>query len=225
MRRFQRDPEASIHPRNPLLGDLIYGWGNEWSALEEYLVGCLQLALSSSKPSLECGSGLTTILVGVVAQQRGYVHWALEHAPAWASRVQRCLDRYRIGSTVLCTKPLKDYGDFLWYDPPLESMPESFTLIICDGPPGSTRGGRYGLVPVMRRWLKPGSVILLDDAGRKEERTIARRWVDELGCSIEMIGRAKPYIKMTVSDRGGADGGPGAATRWTGGSVTLRRSQ
>lgn len=74
------------------------------------------------------------------------------------------------------SSPLKDYGDFCWYDAPLESMPDSFSLVICDGPPGATKGGRYGLVPFMRDRLRSGCVILLDDAEREEERTIAARW-------------------------------------------------
>jgi hypothetical protein len=80
-------------------------------------------------------------------------------------------------------------------------MPDSFPLVVCDGPPGSTKGGRYGLVPIMREWLKPGCVILLDDAGREQERAIARRWEAELGASSETLGSIKPYIEMTVMGR------------------------
>ena len=37
-------------------------------------------------------------------------------------------------------------------------------------PPGSTRGGRYGLLTVLGERLAPGCTILLDDAGRPDER-------------------------------------------------------
>jgi hypothetical protein len=201
-KRFLEDPEACIRPGGPVMTDLIYGWGNEgWSGLEEYLVCCVEHALASSAPLLECGSGLSTILVGVIAKRRGYSHWALEHEPEWGNRVQRCLDRYRIDSTVLCASPIKDFGGFAWYDPPMESIPKSFGLVICDGPPGSTKGGRYGLVPVMKDRLGQGCVILLDDAGRTEERAIASRWSAELGSPFKVMGRATSYIKMTLGDR------------------------
>jgi hypothetical protein len=199
MRRFLRDPGACQSPGNPVLRDLIYGWGNEsWSALDEYLVACVRHALTTSGPSLECGSGLSTLLVGAVATMQGRRHWALEHEPAWAARVQRNLDRYKIDGVALCARPLKDYGDFCWYDPPWESMPDGFSLVICDGPPGSVKGGRYGLVPVMRERLKPGCVIILDDAGRDQEVAIARRWGSELGTEVNVVGTTKPYIEMTV---------------------------
>lgn len=34
-----------------------------------------------------------------------------------------------------------------------------FSLIICDGPPGGTKGGRSGLVPVMRSKLERSTLI------------------------------------------------------------------
>lgn len=195
-----RNPEECAHAGNRVLVDLIYGWGNEsWSALDEYLAACVGHALNSSGPTLECGSGLSTVLMGVVAKKRDQIHWALEHNPEWATRVQRFLDRYNLDSKVkLCSNPLRDYGTFSWYDPPMESLPDTFGLVICDGPPSSTKGGRHGLVPVMKERLKPGCIILLDDAGRDEERTIAHRWKTELGASLELHGATKPYIRMTV---------------------------
>ena len=200
MNRFLKDPDACTEPGNPVVSDLVYGWQNEaWSAHDEYLVACIDHALTSRGPILECGSGLSTILIGAIAKKRGHCHWALEHTPWCASKVQRYLNKYKLDSVVLSVKPLKDFGDFCWYDAPLESMPDSFFLVICDGPPGSTKGGRYGLVPIMRKKLRPGCVILLDDAGREQELTIAKRWEVELGAPFEIIGTNKPYIEMTLT--------------------------
>ena len=201
MRRFLEAPGACARPGHPVLLDLIYGWGNEgFSALDDYLAVCVKHAMSSPGPILECGSGLSTILVGAVAKERGQSHWALEHKSEWAARVQRDLTRYQLDSVRLCAKPLKDHGEFCWYDPPLESMPDRFSLVVCDGPPGRTKGGRYGLVPIMRERLQPGCVILLDDAGRDQELAIARSWEAELDASVETPGSARPYIQMTVGN-------------------------
>ena len=199
MRRFLRQPDILTQPGNKVAADLIYGWGNEsWSALDEYIVGCIEQALILDGPVLECGSGLSTLLIGAIAKSRCVSHWALEHHPEWAARVQSYLDRYGIDSVALCIKPLRDYGEFSWYDPPLESMPDSFAMVICDGPPGDTKGGRYGLGSVMKPSLRAGCVILLDDAGREQEIAVAKRWQAELDAPIEVIGDAKPYIRMTV---------------------------
>ena len=199
MDEYLRDPAAALKEGSTLIEDLIYGWGNtQWSALEEYLRACIQHALVTSGPILECGSGLSTIVVGAISKRRRIKHWALEHESAWAARVRRYLKIYALDSVVLCSKPLKDYGEFLWYDLPWRRTPKEFSLVLCDGPPGNTRGGRYGLVPVLRERFAPRCEILLDDAGREGERAIAKRWQAELGGRFEILGINKPYIKMQL---------------------------
>lgn len=199
MEQFLKDPGACAYPGNPVLIDLIYGWGNEaWSARDEYLAGCISHALASHGAILECGSGLSTILLGVIAKRQGQCHWVLEHKAAWADKVQDYLNQYELDSAI-AANPLKDYGEFCWYDIPLDKMPDSFSLVVCDGPPRRTKGGRYGLIPIMRKRLKSGCAILLDDAGRKEELEIAKRWEIELGVPFNIQGTYKPYIKIVVA--------------------------
>jgi hypothetical protein len=202
MRRFAADPEAALAPGNSVLAELISAWGNPgWSAQQEYLRMCITQALRCDGPSLECGSGLSTLLLGVVAQRRGHAHWALEHQREWSVRVRRDLARYGLSAVRLHTAALKSYDGFDWYDPPLADMPAQFSLVVCDGPPSGTPGGRYGLVPVMREHLRPGCVILLDDAWREDERAVARRWDAELGATHELVSCSKPFIRMVVNGK------------------------
>lgn len=199
MMRFIRNPQGIIDKNTDDISNLIYGWGNEgWSALEEYIQACLRFAMQSNGPILECGSGLTTLLLGVIAQRTGNTVWSLEHNPEWKEKVTTQLRRFRIKSVHLCLSQLKDYGDFSWYVPPLEKMPEKFAMVVCDGPPGDTPGGRYGLLPVMKSRLAPGATILLDDARREDEFATASRWVNELNSSFVILGTEKPFIKIMV---------------------------
>jgi hypothetical protein len=46
--------------------------------------------------------------------------------------------------------------------------------------------------------LAPGCVILLDDAVREEERTIARRWQTELGAECTLLEGQSPFIRLVV---------------------------
>ena len=200
MRRFVADPGCALAPASPLLGELISAWGNSgWSAQEGYLRACIAGALASAGPTLECGSGLSTLLLGAVAQQRGQQHWALEHMPEWSIRVGRCADRHRLHAVNLHTAPLKTYAGYAWYNPPLSRCPRTFSLVVCDGPPADTPGGRYGLVPIMCGHLAPGCVILLDDAEREPERAIAQRWQAELDASQQFVNDAKPFVRLVVS--------------------------
>ena len=132
----------------------------------DYLEEVSHQAVKAPGPSLECGSGLTTIMVGLLAGRRGIDTWSLEHCPEWRARVRQALQQFDIPNVQVCLAPLQSLSDFDWYDAPLAEMPSEFRLVICDGPPGSTTGGRYGLLPLMRDRLPEGSVILLDDAAR-----------------------------------------------------------
>ena len=204
MRRFKRGLSSDAQNFDPqVLTDLVYGWGNSWSAQLEYLVATLEHVRDAKGPVLECGSGLSTILIGAVAQARGVEVLTLEHEPKYAARVRDYLDKYDIRSVNLFVAPLKSYGDFDWYQVPrLDSITEKFSVVICDGPPGATRGGRYGLVPVMLEKLNQDCTILLDDGARAEEQSIAARWAPTLSSTGEILGKQKPFIRLKVGSAG-----------------------
>ncbi len=199
MREYVEDPVGSWQ-RNPgLISELIYGWDNEgFTAREEYLRACLRHALVHRGSILECGSGLTTVLIGATLERNGGTMCSLEHDAAWRERTQAVLDRFRIRSVQLWHAPLKSHGDFFWYDVPSASPPTTISLMICDGPPADTPGGRYGAIPLMRHRLLRGAVVLLDDIEREAEQEIARRWADELGSSMEICGDEKRYARIAV---------------------------
>lgn len=212
MRRFQRDVQSGQDISQDLLSELVLGWGNTWSAQHEYLDACLREARRTEGPILECGSGLSTLLIGAVAQTRGIRLWSLEHEPKWAERIQKILRKYRVYSVNVSLAPIRSYGDFDWYSQPsLQTLPGKISLVICDGPPGGTRGGRYGLVPVMMEKMRPDCVVLLDDGAREQEQDIAARWGKMLMAKPEIIGSEKPYIRVQAGSAvGEAQPEPGA---------------
>jgi hypothetical protein len=154
---------------------------------------------------------LTTLVLGVIADRTGNTVWSLEHSDEWGARVRRARERYRIASVHHFVTPLRDYGNFSWYAPPLAEMPGQFAMVVCDGPPGTTPGGRYGLLPVMGSTLAPGCQILLDDAARDDEKTIAARWAADLGTKFVFHGENKPYAELIVPRPAGSS--PDASTR------------
>lgn len=182
------------------LNELIYGWGNEsFSALGEYIVAFLDHARQCRGPVLECGSGLSTLLLGIEAQRHDFEVWSLEHHQEWGAKIEGQLQRYGLSQVHLCRADLKNYGDYDWYDPPLTSMPSEFALVVCDGPPGETLGGRVGMLPVMRSRLRPGCVILLDDMERQAEQDVFHRWASELSTQGTILGSDKPYGRLVVT--------------------------
>ena len=205
-RRFRRVMSryvagAEDMPPDGMSEELIAAWGNPgWSAGTEFLGAAVAAARKAQGPILECGSGLSTLLMGTVTTGIGNTIWALEHNPEWGQRVQREIDRWHLNSVHLCVAPLKDYGEYSWYDPPRDGLPERFSLVICDGPPADTPGGRYGLLPTIRERLDRSTVILLDDAVREDERQIGERWATELGSECRVLGAVRPYLCIGPQD-------------------------
>ncbi|HKR58529.1 MAG TPA: hypothetical protein VJS64_02250, partial [Pyrinomonadaceae bacterium] len=179
--------QSGAAPSRQLLVDLQAAWGNEgFAARTDYLQEVASRAATAKGAILECGSGLTTILLGSLAGRRGVETWSLEHMPEWHAQITETLRRHRVPKTNVCLAPLRHYGDFWWYDPPLNQMPATFNLIICDGPPGTTPGNRYGLLPVVGKRLGNDSLILLDDAQRPTEVAVLDRWAAEGQLKVDL---------------------------------------
>ena len=194
-RQLQRDQV----PSKQLLEELVIAWGNEgYSAQHEYLLELIRTSRQIDGPILECGSGLSTMLVGVEAQRQALSHYALENHPGWVRRMRRELTAAGITSVVVCETPLRNYGNYTWYDVSQTNLPTDFAMAICDGPPGDNPESRYGLIPVLRDRLKPGCLVVVDDFERMGEQTIAYRWAKETGASITRHGTEKPFAVLRM---------------------------
>lgn len=187
IRRWREDQQS----QQRLWAQLRQGWGNAgWSAPAEYLTILRELASGTEGPILECGSGATTLLLAAMGKEV----WSLEHNREWQEHVIDQARRLRVKVRVI-NAPLRSYGSFDWYGVSAQEMPK-FALVVCDGPPSDTRGGRYGLLPVLGERLTPGALILLDDAGRAEEQEIMRRWQIEFGSVTESLSDRYALLRV-----------------------------
>jgi hypothetical protein len=59
-------------------------------------------------------------------------------------------------------------------------------LAVVDGPP-AVLGGREGTLYQIMDVARPGTVVVFDDAQRKEEKAAIRHWQDSLGDAVEFI--------------------------------------
>jgi hypothetical protein len=200
--QFVEAIEADLEPSRNVLRRLIYGWGNEgWSASEAFLSACVRESLACRHGTiLECGSGLTTLLVGAIADRRDLEFVSLEHMPEWREHVMSCARTVAIHRVRVELAPLQDYDGYFWYSIPASIRPP-ISLVLCDGPPGDTPGGRYGLIPAVRHLLHDRCVILLDDAIREDEQVIARRWQQDVSVTCQLIDETPPYFRILFQRR------------------------
>lgn len=174
-------------PTRETLAALSAGWANEgYSANLDYLEEVSLRAAAAQGHILECGTGLTTILLGLLAGRQNNRVWSLEHSPEWSDLIRAVLKRHDIPGVQVLSHPLRQYGGFCWYDPSHSELPDAFTFVVCDGPPGDTPGGRYGLLPVLGDRIPEGTIILLDDANRPDETAVLHRWEKEFGLKVQL---------------------------------------
>jgi Methyltransferase domain len=177
-------------PESEVLTELERAWGEDgYRAVGGYLEEVTRFARETRGPVLEIGSGLTTLILGALVARRGIPVWTLEHHPDYFSHTGEALKSVGLTNVHLTFAPLRDYGDFCWYDPPLDELPRDFSLVIADGPPGDVKGGRFGLLPILRSHFAPGVVVLLDDAERAREKAVLDKWESEYGLSQQLHSR------------------------------------
>jgi hypothetical protein len=172
---------------------------NPSSIDSNFLAGMLRWYGKTSGPVLECGSGLTTLVLATAAWTQARPSVSLEDDARWNARIRAALPR-RARSRLDCrVVPLVDHGDFDWYDVEAVNLPNGIGLVVCDGPKGTTRGGRYGLAPVMKDRLAPGCIVLLDDTSREAERAIIEQWCAELPARVVEVSERYSAIEIGVT--------------------------
>lgn len=170
------------------LAEIREAWGNlAYSADVSFLTEALgRVRCGGAGAVLECGSGISTILMGLSMPRRpGCEIWSLENDTRWLKRTASVVSRYYLGNVQLVHAPLRFYDDYMWYAAPFQRMPQ-FDLVICDGPTEATPGGRYGLLPVMAPHLADDAVVMVDDADTAVARGVLARWTDEGLARVEL---------------------------------------
>jgi len=163
------------------------------------LAGMTQQAWESEGTILECGSGLSTLILALIARRKGQRLVTCEHVDSWAIAVQNALDNFGLTNVEIVCTPLVSYGDFDWYRLPADTFRErEISLVVCDGPPESTRGCRHGVLPVIMPFLRNGAVILLDDV-QAGGATVLARWKREFGLGSVVEGSVKTYGRTVIN--------------------------
>ena len=175
-----------------LMERLNRAWGNEtWSGNPLYLGTVAKVVADSPGPILECGTGLSTVIAGVMGARNGIEIWGLEQDTTWHERIQRVVRQFHLHNVHTVLAPLREYGDFLWYDISRAALPSHFALVLCDGPaipegPGKARS-RYGLLPVLTQHGISVDDILVDDVNNERVVAMVRAWEDEFGRTSQIV--------------------------------------
>lgn len=104
LRKFTNVIVKGEFPSRPLLKNLIYSWGNlGYSSQVDYLESMVAYSLKykSGACVFECGSGLSTVLLGVIAKYKNFKVISIEHSRNWAGVVEKEIKRYSLKNNIL----------------------------------------------------------------------------------------------------------------------------
>lgn len=169
------------------IAEMWLGWGNYGYSASPALVqfACEQAMRQPSRNVLELGCGLTTLALGLVAEHLGNRIQSIDHELNWCSRLRSILAGLGITSVTVEHRALEDYGHFDWYRS--DDLPDlqSIGLLLVDGPPGITRGGRRGAIDVLATRLPDDVHVILDDVNRDDELRLATEWAASKAMTVE----------------------------------------
>jgi hypothetical protein len=157
-----------------------------WAASPDFLLLIAQHALDS-KPEVivECGSGVSTLVLARCMQLKGSGHvYSLEHDSEFTQKTRQHLERHELSKwATVFHAPL--YGHHLhgeqwpWYSE--EVLPKlPIDMLVIDGPPYTVRSlARYPAGPILFNRLNDFAVVFVDDTNREDERKILGMWASE----------------------------------------------
>lgn len=128
---------------------------------------------------VELGSGTSSVWVARHLESTGGRLVSIEHDERYAAATRAQLARQ--GLTAIAEvrlAPLRDIGDGRrWYDRAALADLKDIDLLIVDGPPGAVcHHARKPALEVLRDSLRPGAIVMLDDADRSQEQEILAEW-------------------------------------------------
>ncbi len=157
-----------------------------WSASPDLLRELAEATLRRRPQSvLECGAGISTIVLARALQRNGKGHlYSLEHDARFAEQSRQRLAEYGLSDWAsIIHAPLVPASvgsrQHRWYD--ASKLPAgNFDLMVIDGPP-TTQGqlSRYPAGPILFGRLNVGALVFLDDARRADEQKVAGLWQRE----------------------------------------------
>lgn len=164
----------------------------------KYLRRISRLAHETRGPIMECGSGLTTLLLGLLCEKTGKQVYTLEHREDAIEFMSLWLKRFHITNITIQHAPLMSYADYHWYNIDKDELPDNFSLVICEALGHPAPRSHYGLLPVMGDRLAMDCRVILADTLREKDPTVLREWRKFREVSRAPFGRFRPFTEVAL---------------------------
>jgi len=178
-----------------------------WAASPDVLLLLTRHARANRpKTIVECGSGVSTLVLARCCQLNGEGHvYSLDHDSEFAGKTRDMLTEYDLaGWATVLDAPLRDHdlgGQICrWYSHEVLPTDLQIELLFIDGPPAPLGTMiRYPAGPCLFPRLTENSRVFLDDAARESERLVIERWRNELlGLAVQNISSEKGTALISI---------------------------
>lgn len=163
---------------------------------------------------VECGSGVSTIIIGNLLRQNQKGHlFSVEDDKNWFDFVSGLLTQQDLGRWVtLVYAPLQEYGwtdtGAAWYDigklqVAFQSL-DHIDLLLVDGPRSIHELSRVPALSFFRPWMDSSSLVILDDAFRSHEQAVLATWQRDFEIDVNIqswTARGQAYVQIRQSQQ------------------------
>jgi predicted O-methyltransferase YrrM len=217
---------AVVEPHKPLPVPRAYAGSPE-------LLRAVSAAVFDTQPRtvLELGSGVTTLVAAYALAKLGSGRIvSLDHELQFAEATNQLLRAHKLDHVAKAIHaPLIEQtaGNRRgrWYDTSALAREQvtSIDVLIVDGPPGKDQPlARYPALPALAALLSERALILVDDAARRDETEMVRRWAAEFpGFEVDAVPTEKG---LTYLKRSGPRPGASAPGKVAVAGATLEKS-
>ncbi len=162
-------------------------WDNNWALAPEALFTAVQLARAAKGPIVDCGAGLSTLVLAAARPDLKVT--ALETSAAWAAKVANMARACDMKNLYVSVREIVAYPDVEWYETFGwdDNLFGTAGLVVCDGPPRKT--GRMGLFRLFGSEL--GCPVLVDDVAHGEYRRDLEQAASMMGRTLHLFDSMK----------------------------------
>jgi len=198
---------------SPLIQDTFLPFSTSWTMESDVLLEILNyIQTSDCEEIVECGSGVSTVVIGNLLKQRKRGHlYSLEDDEQWCGFLAQLiasqgLDKY----VTLVHAPLQRCpdidADVMWYATDkaksvLQTV-KCIDLVIVDGPKSVYDLSRVPALPFFMPWMDAHTLLVLDDANRSKEQAVLAKWQQDYDIEIDVhsqTSHGQAYVRLRHS--------------------------
>jgi hypothetical protein len=182
-----------------LAAQLFAHWGDPLQQADERFLRSLLAEVRAAEGAiLQCGSSLTTLILGSICdhdERPKKQLWCLEADRHWANMMRSWLTEYRVNSAHVIHSSAKLFKNYVWYSLDPGRLAPEYHLVICDGNRASVTGAVATVHRIADR-LAPRFVVLIRNVGSAADMKELAAWAKARDANCVLVDKTEGFVKI-----------------------------